>query len=347
MKGLPDDPINAVREDPIRRGLLFAGSERETHVSFDDGDSWHPLRLNMPATSIRDLVIHNDDLVVGTHGRGFWILDDISPLRQLDAETAAKPYLFKPQLAYRVRRNVATDTPMPPEEPTGQNPPDGAIFYYNLPAKVNAVTLEILDDKNEVVRRYASTDKPAVVNERDLNVPTYWIRPPQILSAEGGSHRFVWDMHYAPLAEARTYPISAIFMDTPSMPMGPAAHPGNFVVRLTVDGQSQTQPLTAKDGPTRAGVAGGIGPTAHLVDAVLSRRGFGTRDSGKNPEAPRTNPSRSGPRPQGRAHRCVDSFGQQSRCHCRRAGGRWRTTRESRRSGGEPGWQQWPRFRAR
>ena len=224
VKGLPDDPINAVREDPIRKGLLFAGSERETHVSFDDGDSWHPLRLNMPATSIRDLVIHGDDLVVGTHGRGFWILDDISPLRQLNAEMAAKPHLFQPQLAYRVRRSVATDTPMPPEEPAGQNPPDGAIFYFNLPAKANAVTLDILDDKNEVVRRYASTDKPAVVNERELNVPTYWIRPPQILSADAGSHRFIWDMHFPPLGgEGRTYPISAIFMDTPSMPMGPAS----------------------------------------------------------------------------------------------------------------------------
>jgi len=238
-----------VREDPIRKGLLFAGSERAVHVSFDDGASWHPLRLNMPATSIRDLVVHDDDVVVGTHGRGFWILDDISPLRQLDASTAGKPHLFKPQLAYRVRRSVATDTPLPPEEPAGKNPPDGAIFYYNLPAKANVVSLEILNDKNEVVRRFASTDKPAVVNERELNVPTYWIRPPQILLTEAGSHRFVWDMHYTPLAEGRTYPISAIYLDTPSMPLGPAAHPGNYSVRLTVDGQSQTQPLTIKMDP--------------------------------------------------------------------------------------------------
>ncbi len=122
----------------------------------------------MPATSIRDVVVHNDDLVAGTHGRGFWILDDISPLRQLDATTGAKPHLFKPQVAYRVRRNVATDTPLPPEEPAGKNPPDGAILYYNLPAKANAVTLEILDEKNELVRRYANTDKPPVVNERAL-----------------------------------------------------------------------------------------------------------------------------------------------------------------------------------
>ncbi len=249
VTGLPDDPINAVREDPIRKGLLFAGSERAVHVSFDDGDSWQPLRLNMPATSIRDVVVHGDDLVAGTHGRGFWILDDISPLRQLDAATAAKPHLFKPQLAYRVRRSVATDTPLPPEEPAGKNPPDGAIFYYNLPAKAKVVTLEIFNDKNELVRRFASTDKPPVVNERELNVPTYWIRPPQPVPTDAGSHRFVWDMHYPSHDAARNYPISAIFMDTPSTPMGPAAHPGNYSVRLTVDGQSLTQPLTIKMDP--------------------------------------------------------------------------------------------------
>jgi photosystem II stability/assembly factor-like uncharacterized protein len=248
--GLPDDPINAVREDPVRKGLLFAGSERMVHVSTDDGASWHPLRLNMPATSIRDLVIHNDDVVVGTHGRSFWILDDISPLRQLSgAALGSKPFLFRPQLAYRVRRNVGTDTPLPPEEPAGKNPPDGAILYYNLPAAAKVVTLEILDNKNELVRRYSSTDKPPVVNARELNVPTYWIRPPQILSADAGSHRFIWDMFYPPLQEPRNYPISAIFMDTPAEPTGPAAAPGNYSVRLTVDGQSFTQPLVVKMDP--------------------------------------------------------------------------------------------------
>ncbi len=248
--GLPDDPINAVREDPVRKGLLFAGSERMVHVSSDDGATWHPLRLNMPATSIRDLVIHNDDLVVGTHGRGFWILDDISPLRQLTGDAmGSKPVLFRPQVAYRVRRNMATDTPLPPEEPAGKNPPDGAILYYNLPAAAKVVTLEILDDKNDLVRRYSSTDKPPVVNARELSVPTYWIRPPQILSPEAGAHRFIWDMFYTPLQEPRNYPISAIFMDTPPEPHGPAVAPGTYSVRLTVDGQSFLQPLTVKMDP--------------------------------------------------------------------------------------------------
>src|SRR4029077_4369795 len=129
-KGLPENaPVNAVREDPVRRGLLFAGTERAVFVSFDDGDQWQSLRLNMPATSIRDLVVHEDDLVVGTHGRGFWILDDMSPLRQMTAETAsAAAHLFAPRTTYRLPRDTNEDTPLPPEEPGGKNPPDGAIL---------------------------------------------------------------------------------------------------------------------------------------------------------------------------------------------------------------------------
>jgi photosystem II stability/assembly factor-like uncharacterized protein len=249
-RGLPDDPINAVREDPVRQGLLFAGSERMVHVSLDDGENWTPLRLNMPATSIRDLVVHNDDVVVGTHGRGFWILDDISPLRQLaEKRPGSQPILFRPQTAYRVRRSVGTDTPLPPEEPAGQNPPDGAILDYLLPAKARLVTLEILDGNNALVRRYSSADRPPVVNPRDLNIATYWIRPPQVLSVEAGPHRFLWDMFYPPLQEPRNYPISAIFMDTPPGPHGPAAAPGQYSVRLTVDGLVLTQPLTVKMDP--------------------------------------------------------------------------------------------------
>ncbi len=123
--------VNAVREDPGRRGLLFAGTEQAVHVSFDDGESWQSLRLNMPATSIRDLVIKDDDLVVGTHGRSLWILDDITPLRQLTpASVQEAAVLFRPQEAWRYRWNTNADTPLPPDEPAGQNPPDGAIVDY-------------------------------------------------------------------------------------------------------------------------------------------------------------------------------------------------------------------------
>ena len=137
--------MNAVREDPKRKGLLFAGTERAVYVSFDDGDHWQSLRLNMPATSVRDLTIKDNDLAVATHGRGFWILDDITPLRQLDDKVvASNAFLFAPELAYRVRWDTNTDTPLPPDEPAGQNPPDGAIFnYYLKSAGTGPVTLEI------------------------------------------------------------------------------------------------------------------------------------------------------------------------------------------------------------
>ena len=253
VRGLPDNaPVNVVREDPGRRGLLFAGTERAVFVSFNDGDDWQPLRLNMPATSIRDLVIHDDDVVVGTHGRSFWILDDITPLRQLTPEVAAAPaHLFRPQVAYRVRWNMNPDTPLPPEEPSGRNPPDGAIIDFHLRAKaLGPVTLEIFDDKDRLVRRYASTDKPEPVTAKELDIPTYWIRPPQILQSDAGAHRFVWDLHYPPPEGVkRSYPIAAIYRDTPSVPQGPWVLPGTYTVKLTVAGRSYTQPLTVKMDP--------------------------------------------------------------------------------------------------
>jgi photosystem II stability/assembly factor-like uncharacterized protein len=253
VNGLPDNaPVNTVREDPVRQGMLFAGTERAVYVSFNDGDDWQPLRLNMPATSIRDLVIHDDDVVVGTHGRSFWILDDITPLRQINAQVADAPvFLFKPQPAYRVRNNINTDTPLPPEEPAGKNPPDGAIVDYYLKSDAGGpVTLEILDPANKLVRRYASSDKPEAVNEKDLDVPTYWIRPPQVLSGKAGMRRFVWDLHYPPPeGSRRSYPMIAVYHDTPSAPLGPWVLPGEYTVKLTVDGQSLTQPLTVKMDP--------------------------------------------------------------------------------------------------
>src|SRR3954466_7765654 len=160
--GLPDGaPVDAVREDPGRKGLLFAGTEHEVHVSFDDGEHWQSLRLNMPATSIRDVIVKGDDLIAGTHGRGVWILDDITPLRQIGGEpSAVSPVLFKPQVAYRVRQNTNTDTPIPPDEAAGTNPPDGAIINYRLAeAASGPVTLEILDRAGKSVRHYSSSDR--------------------------------------------------------------------------------------------------------------------------------------------------------------------------------------------
>ena len=244
--------VNSVREDPIRKGLLFCGTEQAVYFSINDGDSWQPLRLNMPATSIRDLVVHNDDIVVGTHGRSFWILDDITPLRQIDDKiAAAEGYLFKPQLATRVKRSVHTDTPFPPEEPAGQNPPDGAIINYYLKAKsTSPVVLEIFDSVNKLVRRFSSDDKPLTVDEKELRFPTYWLRPPQMLSNEAGMQRFTWDLLYPnPPADSYDLPISAIYKDTPYVPQGPAVLPGVYTLKLTVEGKGYTQKLNVRIDP--------------------------------------------------------------------------------------------------
>ncbi|MCX6538219.1 MAG: glycoside hydrolase [Acidobacteria bacterium] len=250
--GIPDGGIvRVVREDPKRKGLLFAGTEQAVYVSFDDGDHWRSLRLNMPATSVRDLVVKDDDLVVATHGRGFWILDDINPLRQISEQVmAADAHLFKPQDAWRFRWNKNTDTPLPPDEPAGQNPPDGAIINYFLKtAAAGPVTLEILDGAGKVVRKHSSDDVPEAPIE-GRNIPDYWIRPPQVLSAAAGLHRFTWDVRLAPPAVSEfEYPISAIFRNTPREPRGPFVLPGVYTVRLTVAGRSFKQPLTVKMDP--------------------------------------------------------------------------------------------------
>src|SRR5713101_3558740 len=186
--GLADNaPVNAVREDPLRKGLLFAGTETTVYVSFDDGDHWQPLQLNLPHTSMRDLAIHGDDLVVATHGRSFWILDDIAPLRQVSSEVAkAQVHFYQPQLAYRVRWNRNTDTPLPPEVPSGKNPPDGALVDYYLRSDAAApVMLEVFDARGKLVRRFSSTDQPEPIDP-ELAVPTYWVRPTAILSAKTG-----------------------------------------------------------------------------------------------------------------------------------------------------------------
>jgi photosystem II stability/assembly factor-like uncharacterized protein len=245
---------NTVREDPERKGLLFAGTEGSVFVSFDDGDHWQPLQLNLPHTSMRDLAIHGDDLIVGTHGRSFWILDDITPLRQVSEEIAKAPVtLYKPQEALRFRWNRNTDTPLPPDIPAGQNPPDGAILdYYLAAASSNPVTLEILDADNHLVRRYSSTDKPESLEKIAATnpIPMYWVRPQQILSAEAGMHRFLWDVHYPPPdALNREFPISAIVHNTPQLPLGAFAMPGKYTVKLTVDGKTYTQPLTVRMDP--------------------------------------------------------------------------------------------------
>ena len=234
-----------MREDPKRKGLLFAGTERSIYVSFDDGDHWQSLRLNLPATSVRDVIVKNDDLAIGTHGRGFWILDDITPLRQLDEKVvAANAHLFEPETAYRVRWNVNFDTPLPPDEPSGQNPPDGAILNYYLgPGATGDVTLEILDSTGKLVRRYSSAD-PVPAPDPELFIPSYWLRPHQQLGNQPGFHRFVWDLRFTPIPGVKPeVPIAAVYRNTAPAATSPWVLPGKYKVVLTANGQKQTQDL--------------------------------------------------------------------------------------------------------
>ena len=251
--GLPDfGAVDTVREDPVCKGLLFAGTENAVWVSFNDGELWQPLQLNLPHTSMRDLWIHDDDLIVATHGRAFWILDDIAPLREASAALANSVHLFKPAAAYRVQRDINTDAPLPPDEPAAQNPPEGAILDYYLPTNASAVTLEILDGQGHLIRRFSNADKREA-SEEELQkqlIPLYWIRKSRSLSMAAGMHRWIWDLHYpAPATNRHDYPIAAIPHDTPRYPLGPTVVPGTYTVRLTVDGKSSTAALTVKMDP--------------------------------------------------------------------------------------------------
>jgi len=249
--GLPDDgPVNVVREDPVREGLLFAGTEREVYFSVDDGEQWQSLRQNMPASSVRDLVIHDTDLVVGTHGRSIWILDNIAPLRELSqVEPATEAHLVAPPEATRVRWNMFLDTPLPPEEPAGENPPDGAILDYFLESTAAEVTLSILDG-TEVIRSFSSKDVPEALDPTTLWHPTYWIGASLQLSTEAGHHRFVWDLrHEPPPGTTRGLSIAAVHERTPSGPHGPYVAPGRYTVRLSVGGTSFERDLDVRLDP--------------------------------------------------------------------------------------------------
>jgi photosystem II stability/assembly factor-like uncharacterized protein len=258
VSGIPDgETVNVVREDSRRKGLLFAGTERAVYVSFDDGARWQSLRLNMPVTSVRDLLIKDDDLVAATHGRGFQVLDSITALRQIDAGSESQPaILFKPTTAWRVRWNTSTDMPWPVEEPTGPNPPEGAIIDYYLKSPAGGpVVLEIVRPDGRLVRRYSSDDPVAAIpNAPDAPVPTYWYRPPQKLATTAGMHRFMWDVHYQPLSPGGGggrggLPINAIPFNTAPAPAAPWVSPGSYTVKLTVDGKTYAQPVVVKQDP--------------------------------------------------------------------------------------------------
>jgi photosystem II stability/assembly factor-like uncharacterized protein len=304
----PGAVANSIREDPRQKGLLYAATETQVWVSFDDGDHWQSLRLDMPAVSVRDISVKDDatcmcaDLIAGTHGRGFWILDDVTPLRQAAAlraaESARAAYLVKPVTAVRVRFGMNAPTPWPPEVPAGENPPPGAILdYYLASDAAGPVTLEILDTAGRVVRTYSSTDPvPAVhpaldpvaynklcqetPNAPDCGLPLYWPAPPMVISTRAGMHRVWWDMRYDPIGDGgggrgggggaavphRTYPsVNA-----------PWAPPGSYTVRLTVDGKSYTQPIALRLDPrvttSPVGLASLASLTREMYDGARAAR---------------------------------------------------------------------------
>jgi photosystem II stability/assembly factor-like uncharacterized protein len=241
--GIPEGSfLNCVREDPLRKGLLYACTEKGVYVSFDDGESWQSLQLNMPTTSIRDLVVHGDDLVIATHGRSFWILDDASPLREMSAQvSAADLWLFKPAAAYRVRPGSDEGTPVPMDEPLAENPPDGAVVDYWLKDKAKGpATLEIFDDEGALVRRFSSDGVLPKTDSKNLPIAMEWVRPAVALSAEQGMHRFVWDLHYAPPTGVRRSFYG---------PTGVWTLPGKYLVKLTANGKNSSQALTVKMDP--------------------------------------------------------------------------------------------------
>ena len=276
ITGLPDaGPVDTVRDDPVAKGLLFAGTENAVWVSFDNGDHWQSLQLNLPHTSMRDLWIHQDDLLVGTHGRSMWALDDITPLRQMAAAANSAVFLFNPAPAYRVRRDTNSDTPLPPDEPAGQNPPDGAIIDYVLgDAAIGPVTLDILNAAGKPVRRFSSDDKTPFTPEtlrQTLGIPTYWVRMPRILSNAPGMHRFVWDLRETPPRSSEYgYPISAVPRDTPREPSGPLVLPGRYTVRLTAQGKILSVPLNVIMDPRVLTPAAGLRQQYEVESRLLA-----------------------------------------------------------------------------
>ncbi|HUN74625.1 MAG TPA: hypothetical protein VMU40_08930 [Steroidobacteraceae bacterium] len=251
--GIPRDSfVNVVREDPVTRGLLYAGTERGMFVSFDDGAHWQPLQQNLPMTSVRDIDVHGDDLVIATHGRGFWIMDDISSLRQMTSVQSGEVRLFKPATAIRVRAGGFRGTPMPKDEPLAANPPDGAIIDYLLPANLDgAVTVTILDSQDQVVRRFSSADPVKPPDPSKLEFAPEWVAPAVSVSKLPGMHRLVWNLRYAG-------PDTASGGEARG---GVWAAPGTYSVELGAGGRTYRQPLRVEPDPR-----------THVSEAALERQ---------------------------------------------------------------------------
>jgi photosystem II stability/assembly factor-like uncharacterized protein len=261
VSGLTDgklNSVNVVREDPVRPGLLYAGTEYGAFVSFDDGDHWQPLQTALPRTSVRDITVHGDDLVIATHGRGFYIMDDIQPLRALAADPTPGTRLYPLAVAVRTKPADFTGTPMPKDEPMAPNPPDGAYIDYTLAAaSTGPVDIVISDAAGGEVRRFSSADPVKAPDLAKIDTAPEWIVTPQPLSAASGQHRFVWDLHYALPDEVKGGRRSA----------GVWAPPGRYTVAMTVDGKTFHQPLQIAPDPRVK-----LDPAAYRREFELARR---------------------------------------------------------------------------
>lgn len=246
-----DHYVSVVRADPVRPGLLYAGTDTGVFVSFDDGDHWESLQRNLPTAWVRDIAVKGDDLIVGTQGRAIWVLDGLAPLRQSGSVPAgAQAHLFEPATAIRLRKNQNRDTPIPPDEPVGRNPPTGAIIDYWLASPARRVELEIRDATGHVVRKYSSTEpEPAAAAERYFTAD--WIVPAPSLQASAGMHRFIWDLRYPrPRTIEYEYSINTAYgTGVPVVPEGLVAAPGDYRVLLRVDGQEYAAPLKVAADP--------------------------------------------------------------------------------------------------
>ncbi len=291
-----------VREDPKKAGLLFAGTETGVHVSFDDGDHWQSLTLNLPNTSYRDLTIKGNDLIAGTYGRGIWVLDDISPLRQLSPAVSSEPvHLFAPGDAIRTRRNVNYDTPLPPEIPHAKNPPNGAIIYYALASKPSTeITLDVSDSAGKPVRHLSSIALAPVAEAASPPHPNWWLAEPEALPTNVGLNRTTWDFrHDPPAVNSHSFEISANPGETPPSPEGILAAPGRYTVTLAVEGKRYTQKLTVQNDPRSpattaalvaqhallVGISDGIALAASSAKQVADLRTALTKATGANAAA--------------------------------------------------------------
>jgi photosystem II stability/assembly factor-like uncharacterized protein len=288
-----------VREDPKKAGLLFAGTETGVYVSFDDGDHWQSLSLNLPNTSYRDITIKGNDLIAGTYGRGIWVLDDISPLRQMSPAIAAAPvHLFAPGDAIRTRRNVNADTPLPPEIPHAKNPPNGAIIYYALASKPSGeITLDVSDSAGHPVRHLSSIAPAAVPEAARPPHPNFWVETPTGIPTDVGLNRTTWDFrHDPPAVNSHSFEIAANPGETPASPEGIFAPPGTYTVTLTVDGKRYAQKVVVRNDPRSpatpsalraqhallVGINDGIALTSADVKQITELRGALTKANSAN-----------------------------------------------------------------